>query len=330
MKKFYENHSKYQSLCSEVEFILKKKLSGSDVEVSSISARAKTEASFCEKIFRKGYENPFEEITDFAGARVVYLYSQDKKVIESIVESEFEIIEKVDKVEDYETDEFGYGALHYLIRLKPVHTGARYDELHGLVCELQIRTILQDAWAVVAHHLSYKQESDVPKHLRRKLNALSGLFETADDQFESIRSARLRYQTEVVDKIAQNSELALSEMIELDNFIAYLEWKFPNRSESTKSSVVEMIGELSDYGYRTLKDVDNIINRAEAAVEEYETLYPPKLEEMPDVEAEYSRIGMVRTALSFVDENHLYRFEKDRDNLSPHTNHILELMHLVN
>ncbi|PTP11381.1 hypothetical protein CWO27_23385, partial [Vibrio sp. 10N.286.51.C3] len=77
IKKFYENHSKYQSLCSEVEFILKKKLSGSDVEVSSISARAKTEASFCEKIFRKGYENPFEEITDFAGARVVYLYSQD-------------------------------------------------------------------------------------------------------------------------------------------------------------------------------------------------------------------------------------------------------------
>jgi ppGpp synthetase/RelA/SpoT-type nucleotidyltranferase len=60
----------------------------------------------------------------------------------------------------------------------------RYDDLKKLVCEIQVRTVLQDAWAIIDHHLSYKQESDVPKILRRKLNSLAGLVETAHDQFD--------------------------------------------------------------------------------------------------------------------------------------------------
>jgi len=180
IRRFFDNFDVNKKLCHEVEYILSTEIAKKEIEIAQITSRAKTLESFCEKITRKSYNNPFDEITDFSGVRVVYLYSVNKVQIEKIIEKEFEVVEKVDKVLVNE-NVFGYGALHYLVKIKNTHAGARYDDLKNKICEIQVRTILHDAWAVVAHHLSYKQESDVPKELRRKLNALCGLFETAYD-----------------------------------------------------------------------------------------------------------------------------------------------------
>jgi len=165
VRRFYDNFELNKKLCDEVEYTLSTEIQKEEIEIAQITSRAKTLESFCEKISRKSYSNPFDEITDFSGVRVVYLYSIHKNQIEKIIEREFEVIEKVDKVL-VDDNVFGYGALHYLIKIKNTHAGARYEELKNKVCEIQVRTILQDAWAVVAHHLSYKQESDVPKELR--------------------------------------------------------------------------------------------------------------------------------------------------------------------
>ena len=48
-----------------------------------------------------------------------------------------------------DVERFGYGALHYVVKVKKLHAGARYDDLKKLCCEIQTQTILQDAWAVV-------------------------------------------------------------------------------------------------------------------------------------------------------------------------------------
>src|SRR4051812_23280599 len=82
IKRFLDQQSDYIQLCSEIAYILKKRLSESQIEISSISNRAKTLKSFLEKITRKTYENPFEEVSDFAGVRIVYLYQNDLKKIE--------------------------------------------------------------------------------------------------------------------------------------------------------------------------------------------------------------------------------------------------------
>lgn len=187
IRSFIEARPQYEQLCAEVAYILKKRLDDGSIEYSAVTSRAKTLKSFAEKISRKQYESPLSDITDLAGVRVVYLYKADRHLIEKIIETEFDVIEKVDKVEEQEADRFGYGALHYLVHLGRKSSGARYDDLKGLICEIQVRTVLQDAWAIIDHHLVYKQESDVPKVLKRKLNSLSGLFETADDQFDRVR-----------------------------------------------------------------------------------------------------------------------------------------------
>lgn len=292
IRKYYDNLPKYEKLCSEVKYIITTKVN-SEVEVAHISSRAKTLKSFCEKISRKNYDDPFQKVTDFSGVRIVYLYPSDKTIVEKIIEKEFLIIEKVDKVSTEKVDTFGYGALHYLVKMKKNNKGARYDELKELICEIQIRTILQDAWAIVAHHLSYKQESDVPTVLRRKLHALSGLFETADDQFENIRNKRIDYQDKVSNSISKNNKNdLLQEPLNLDNLIAFLSWKYPERHQDSGESMSSLLDRLKSK-FDTLIEVDRMLDNTKECFEELEKKYPPNLRKGEI----FTAVGVVRMSM---------------------------------
>ncbi|MFY9611635.1 MAG: hypothetical protein WAU45_23855 [Blastocatellia bacterium] len=266
IRSFIEIRPQYEQLCSEVAYIVRKRMKDSGIEYSAITERAKTLKSFSEKLTRKHYDNPIQDVTDLAGVRVVYLYKSQRGLIEKIIESEFEVIEKVSKVEEVDADHFGYGALHYLVSLGRKSSGARYEDLKGLVCEIQIRTVLQDAWAIVDHHLSYKQESDVPKPLKRKLNSLSGLFETADDQFDRIREEREDYKKEVKDK--RSSKVGfLDQDTNLDTFTEFLKWKFPNnpRVASNEAQLSYILSRAIQFGYGTLSALDQLLTRTSKA-----------------------------------------------------------------
>ncbi len=311
IRRFYNNLETNEKLCQEVKYILSAEIKKAGIEIAQISSRAKDLESFCEKISRKSYQNPFDDITDFAGVRVVYLYSASRKNIETIIEKKFDVLEKVDKIL-IDEEKFGYGALHYLVKIKNSHVGARYDELKNKVCEVQVRTILQDAWAIVAHHLSYKQESDVPKKLLRKLSALSGLFETADDQFENIRNLRQKYQSEVQKSILDGDELPNQEETNIDDLEAYLKTRFPGRTHDDHMDASELLDELRKYGYTTLSDIGNMVDAAIDAVFAQEKESPPYDEEEGE-ETQYIPIGLVRSALCYMSKDYLEANFKDSD-----------------
>jgi putative GTP pyrophosphokinase len=265
IKDFLEQKNDYEQLCAEIAYILKKKFAAVNIEVSSVSYRAKTLKSFLEKIERKTYENPFEELTDFAGVRVVYLYQNDLPEIESIIKKEFMILEKVDKLNDKGIDKFGYGAVHYIVKLGKNSSGARYDDLKDLVCEIQVRTVLQDAWAIIDHHLVYKRESEIPSSILRKLNSLAGLFETADSQFDAIRKEREHYLAEL-DKSKETKDFLKNEF-NLDSFNSYLSWKFPKMSAMFFEPQVEIVfKDISKLGFKTLEDLDKIISKYKKSI----------------------------------------------------------------
>lgn len=315
IRNYYDMFPVHQRLCNEVEYILQKKIKSLDIEIGHLTSRAKTLDSFCEKIERKTYKNPSKEITDLSGVRIVYLYVSDKNRLEQLIEEEFEILEKVDKASDQDIEKFGYGALHYIVSLKKQHAGARYDDLKGVNCEIQIRTILQDAWAIVAHHLSYKHEKDIPDKLKRKLHALSGLFETADDQFERINHARTEYQNKIKESINSDSKLSLEADVNLDNLLGYMSWKFPDRESSSQEAAADLLEELNQFGYKKLKNIDDAINSSLNAILASEKKYPP-MNQNEDEPGEYVGVGLIRGALEFMDENYLASrdsfFSRDR------------------
>lgn len=310
IRNYYENIERYRILSEEVHYILKKSLNINKIEIASISSRGKSLESFCEKIHRKHYKDPFQSITDFAGVRIVFLYEKDRSSIENLIENTFEIIEKVDKVQMSEEDRFGYGALHYIVKLKGKYFGERYEDIKELYCEIQVRTILQDAWALVAHHLSYKQESDVPKHLRRKLNALSGLFETADDQFQYIRDAREDYQSKVEIAVGHSDGYVMSQEIELDNLLAFLKSQFPDRDMDDRPEIAELVSEIKSCNVTTLQQLQNILDRTKDARRASEKVYPPYDPDRQE-DSTFTAAGETRQALEFIFDEFIERFEPE-------------------
>lgn len=117
IRAFLKVQPHFEKLAEEVAYVLEKNFRAADVDYSGVTYRVKTVESFCEKLRRKTYKDPLKKITDIAGVRVVFLYPKDRPLLEKIIEKEFHVAQKVDKVAEEQPDRFGYGALHYLVNL---------------------------------------------------------------------------------------------------------------------------------------------------------------------------------------------------------------------
>ena len=265
VRRFLELRPDYEQLCNEVAYVLRKRLKEKGVMVASITSRAKTLNSYLEKLKRKTYQDPLNEITDFAGTRVVCLYVDDLEIIQRVIEDEFQIIEAIDKVEEKDPDQFGYLARHFIVRLGDGSSGARYDDLKQLCCEIQTRTVLQDAWAIIQHHLAYKRESQIPNAVQRKLNSLAGLFETADDQFQRVRAEREKYIHGLQDT-TKTEDKFLSAELNLDSFTAFLERTFPDRPNELWGGQDEFVFDRIHDKLMTLANLSALIQKHEHAV----------------------------------------------------------------
>lgn len=266
LKNFFSTKEIYESLITEIIYILKEQLQFHEVKFSSVHGRIKTIESFLEKIERKNYNNPFIDITDIAGVRLVYVYKNDLELIENIIQDSFNIIERVDQSESYSADQFGYESIHYLLKLNNKFSGPRYDNLKNYTCELQIRTILQDAWAIVSHHIEYKKKSSAPKQLSKDLHALAGTFEIVDAHLVKLREDRNNYLKKIQ---SEQPYKLLQEEINRESLLEYLKQKFPDM-ELVASDDKELIinsfpSMLKKYNLKNILDIENILKATEKA-----------------------------------------------------------------
>jgi putative GTP pyrophosphokinase len=66
---------------------------------------------------------------------------------------------------------------------------AEYIRFSGTIVELQVRAILQHAWAEIEHDIQYKSSTAYPEEIRRRFMALAGMLEIADREFQAIQGA---------------------------------------------------------------------------------------------------------------------------------------------
>lgn len=125
-------------------------------------------------------------LSDLIGLRVVCLYEDELEKVATTVRQHFDVIETTDKVSAVESTEasFGYKGLHLDLRARKPAT-ATASTATGNAFELQIRTVIQDSWAVLDHKIKYKKA--IPGPLKRRINVLAALFELADREFRQIR-----------------------------------------------------------------------------------------------------------------------------------------------
>lgn len=217
MDQYQERYKVYRNFAAEVEHQLKRILSEEDISYNAITYRLKAEESLSEKIDRKGDKySCLEDLTDIAGVRVITYYSGDVDRIADIVEREFCVDSEnsIDKREALEPDRFGYCSVHYVVEMSHDRLKLReYQSFIGLKCEIQIRSVLQHAWAEIEHDLGYKNPIALPKKIRRNFSRLAGLLEIADKEFQEIREFLLSYELETVKALGNKSE---NENVEID------------------------------------------------------------------------------------------------------------------
>ena len=167
----------------------------------SLKSRVKSFSSYYEKLLEqigktKSPDNrPY--IQDILGIRIVCPFLENLQSAEELLRSHYLLFDVERKGAEHSFREFGYQCIHLLLEL-PEDLRKDYPGLDIGICEMQIRTILQDAWAEVEHELVYKANfTPYDESLRRKLAALNANLSLADVIFQEIRDYQRSLHTEL-------------------------------------------------------------------------------------------------------------------------------------
>ena len=185
---YEETHAIFHDFTDKLQKLIHEFLQKHKID-ARIDHRTKSIESSLVKIQRKGYRNPLKELTDLVGIRIIAYYKEDVDRIGEIIIREFDVDweNSIDKAQTLEPDRFGYLSVHYVVSLSsPRKELTEWEAFANIKAEIQVRTILQHAWAAIDHKLTYKAVEEAPKKLRRRLFRLSALLELADDEFSNL------------------------------------------------------------------------------------------------------------------------------------------------
>lgn len=223
-----------------------------------VAVRIKDRDSFRAKINNPEYPNysTFEEAHDLIGLRVITYHSSDIPQLVELLSDLFSIERILDKAaETARAGRFGYASKHLI---------ARYG---GHLIEIQLRTVLQHAWAEFEHDIRYKNGEELPPEINRAFTLAAGLIELADQQFDLITDYLERPNTPPdsaaqIDQATLGRELArlvgdsypsspsdyyayAVAMLEAHGFSTY-----PQLAELLSPEHLEALKEAMDYPYR--------------------------------------------------------------------------------
>lgn len=136
-------------------------------------------------------------VNDLMAIRIVCPFLGDLGVVEKILAKRFVIDEIERKGSERSFREFGYESIHLLARIPP-DLAASCQNLERNVIEIQLRTILQEAWAEVEHEFVYKAEfTPFDEPMKRKLAALNANLTLSDIIFQEILEYQKRLNAEL-------------------------------------------------------------------------------------------------------------------------------------
>lgn len=165
------------------------------LNLHSVSFRIKSAESLRDKLARpdRSYRELWD-VTDLLGLRVIVFFEDEVGRAADILESKLALVleHSVDKRRRADASSFGYRSVHYVCRID-VETREELQLPEQARFEIQIRTMLEHAWAEIEHDLGYKSRDVVPLVARRRLNRLAGLLELVDQEFVAIRDELARY-----------------------------------------------------------------------------------------------------------------------------------------
>jgi ppGpp synthetase/RelA/SpoT-type nucleotidyltranferase len=281
----------FEGLSDVVATTLSVLLKSQNIDYLAVSARTKNLPSLLEKLDRKGYQD-IEEVTDMVGVRVITYIESDVEKVCHLIESAF-LIHKdksTDKSKELQINEIGYRSVHYICELGAHRVSlpelAQFENLHF---EIQVRTVLQHAWAEIEHDRSYKFAGELPIAIKRRLNLLAGCLEIVDREFDTLAQELDQHEkeskqaTESGDlKGIELTSTSLSQFIKSRDELSILA-----RTDGGEVWAPSLFGELKSFGVDDLQDFSNLF------VPEFITAYKNNITLSESNSTRFVRVAML-------------------------------------
>ncbi|HPE88268.1 MAG TPA: tetratricopeptide repeat protein [Spirochaetia bacterium] len=237
-------------------------------------------------------------ITDLIAVRIICPFIGDLERVEKALSERFVVREVERKGSERSFKEFGYESTHLLLEI-PEDVLAGNTFIDPSVCEVQIRTILQDAWAEVEHELVYKAEfTPFDDPMKRKLAALNANLTLSDMLFQEIRD----YQHQLTNELAKRRVAFFKKIEDAIDKDMYTNFKETPRSASEEPKQPSWLGPWKSLDDLLLEAL-NAHNRADyiRAIDIYSHILA--LNPKPEIRALiYKHRGMAFFAESRYDE----------------------------
>jgi ppGpp synthetase/RelA/SpoT-type nucleotidyltranferase len=250
---FLHQRAQYEAFADSLERLVVTLLQRHGIGIHSISHRVKDPQSLYEKLSRPGKAyGQLADVTDLAGLRIITFFPEDVDRVGELIENEFAIdrVNSIDKRLTSDPDRFGYASLHKVCSFSDKRVRlAEYAAYRGLKCEVQIRTILQHAWAEIEHDLGYKSAAGVPTGFRRRFSRVAALLECADDELMRLKTDLATYSVTIVAKVKATApgvaldKVTLRLFVETNTLLAWVEanhrWSGHSDLRPTSADVLE-------------------------------------------------------------------------------------------
>jgi len=260
-------------------------LDDAGINYLSVTGRAKSVASFAAKAARTvdgrpSFTDPLREITDQIGLRVITYVHSDVQAVAELLDDQVVVHDDRDMGRETASEgRFGYASRHLLIGLDAARASQPACELlRGRQAQVQIRTVLQHAWAEFEHDIRYKgtiPDEHVPDFDRR-FTLAAGLLELADREFSTIRD---RLRTGMTGPSPEPADWAedTDPRISPRELAAFLAGQYADAGWSRTDHYAWISGLLLELGITSLAELGDTLRPvdAEALTEQMDYRYPP-------------------------------------------------------
>jgi putative GTP pyrophosphokinase len=239
-------------------------LDDAGINYLSITGRTKSVASYAAKANRYATErsaetDPFAAITDQVGVRVITYLLSDVVAVADLLADQLRVLDDRDMgQETADAGRFGYASRHLLVQ--PAASGRAKPMI--LPASVQVRTVLQHAWAEFEHDIRYKgtvPEEHVPD-LERRFTLAAGLLELADREFSEIRD---RLQAGVARR--EDGEDPRDPRISPTDLAAFLSAQYADAGWSRTDHYAWISGLLLELGITSLGELGGLLTSVDSA-----------------------------------------------------------------
>jgi putative GTP pyrophosphokinase len=271
---YAEQHAELQQVTQRYVALVTTLLDDAGINYLTVTGRAKSVASFAAKAARAvdgsaARDDPLTGITDQVGVRVVAYLLSDVEAVADLLADQLTVLDDRDMGQETASEgRFGYASRHLLVIAGP----GRAEGLEQ-PASVQVRTVLQHAWAEFEHDIRYKGTipAEHAPDLDRRFTLAAGLLELADREFSEIRSRLQAAGPQSADEDEADPRISAHDLA------AFLTGQYADAGWSRTDHYAWISGLMLELGITSLDELAGLLTSVDSAAinARLEYRYPP-------------------------------------------------------